>query len=277
MFRIFTFVAVATSVCQHAHAQELNKSALSAPYDCVVEPHEVADVGSQAEGVLREILVERGASVKAGDILARLDTAIEESNLELAGLRAGNDAKIKSSRQRSSYFAAQNNRSEKLFEEGSLSTAAAEKALTERRIAQYEVESAMIESEMADAEFARAEALLEQKIIRAPFDGVIVNRMLSPGAYTSEAAPVYRVAQIDPLNVEVYAPISLYPMLSSGMRGEVTLPSPFNATHLAEIEIIDKTFDAASSTFGVRLSLPNPDGAIPAGIHCRVTFAVSES
>lgn len=277
MEKYFVIVAAAISMTVPASSQLLEPGALGESYDCVVEPHEVADIGSQASGVLAEVIVERGAFVEKGAILARLHTTIEEANLELAGLRAGNDAKIKSSRQRSRYFRAQNDRSSKLFEEGSLSTAAAEKALTEERIARYEVEAAVVESKMADAEFLRAEALLEDKIIRAPFDGVIVDRMLSPGAYTYEQAPVFRIAQIDPLNVEVYAPMALFPMLSVGMMGKVSLPAPFNQTHRAEITIIDRTFDAASSTFGVRLTLSNADGAIPAGVHCEVSFNTSDS
>ena len=275
-YKIILLGAVAPLASLQAFAQQ-QSSPLSQSYDCVIEPREMAEVGSQAEGVLAEVIVERGMSVKKGEILARLNTTVEETNLELAGLRAGNDAKVKSSRQRSRYFRAQNERSAKLFEEGSLSTAAAEKALTERRIAQYEVEAALVESKMADAEFMRAEALLEQKIIRAPFDGVVIDRLLSPGAYTYEQAPVYRIAQIDPLNVELYAPIDLYPHLSQGMTGTVTLSPPFNTQYNAEIAIIDKTFDAPSSTFGVRLQLANPDGAIPAGIHCKVSFRESDS
>jgi len=253
-------------------AQGAGKNAMSEEYHCVIEPHEVADVGSQAEGILSEVIVERGDLVKKDQILAKLHSEVEEKNVELASLRSDNDANIKSSLQRSKYFRAQDARSEKLYEEGSLSSAAAEKSRTERQIAQYELESAQIEAQAAEAELARANALLEQKLVRAPFDGVIVDRMLSPGAYTYEQAPVFRVAQIDPLNVEVFAPIELYPNLSQGMMGEVKLAAPLDATYKAEITIIDKVFDAASSTFGVRLHLPNPDGKIPAGTHCMVKF-----
>lgn len=255
-----------------AAAQETDGPALSESYHCIVEPHEIADVGSQTEGILAEVLVERGANVKKGDILARLHSEVEEKSVELAKLRAENDAKIKSSRQRSAYFQAQDARSEKLYEEGSVSSAAAEKTRTERQIARYELESALIESEIAKADMARAIAMLEQKLVRSPFDGIIVDRMLSPGAYTYEQAPVFRIAQVDPLNVEVYAPTELFPYLSPGMVGEVTLPAPFSATYEAEVAVIDKIFDAASSTFGVRLSLPNQEGKIPAGLHCKVKF-----
>jgi hypothetical protein len=37
--------------------------------------------------------------------------------------------------------------------------------------------------------------------------------------------------------------------------------------------VVDRVFDASSGTFGVRLELPNPNGAIPAGVRCKVEFA----
>ncbi|MBT8473744.1 MAG: HlyD family secretion protein, partial [Marinicaulis sp.] len=64
-------------------AGQLSTSPLAENYDCVIEPREVADVGSQAEGVLSEIMADRGASVKKGEILAKLNTTVEETNLEL--------------------------------------------------------------------------------------------------------------------------------------------------------------------------------------------------
>ena len=39
-----------------------------------------------------------------------------------------------------------------------------------------------------------------------------------------------------------------------------------------EMYVVDRLLDASSGTFGVRLALPNPTGALPAGIRCRVEF-----
>ncbi len=41
---------------------------------------------------------------------------------------------------------------------------------------------------------------------------------------------------------------------------------------IATIAVVDPVIDAASGTFNVRLDLPNPDGAIPGGLHCTVKF-----
>jgi len=43
-------------------------------------------------------------------------------------------------------------------------------------------------------------------------------------------------------------------------------------SYTARVDVVDQMFDAASGTFGVRLSLPNPNRRIPAGLKCRARF-----
>ena len=57
-----------------------------------------------------------------------------------------------------------------------------------------------------------------------------------------------------------------------GMIGEVHLSQPVEASFPARVDAIDPVIDAASDTFRVRLLLPNPGNAIPAGIRCSVTL-----
>jgi multidrug efflux pump subunit AcrA (membrane-fusion protein) len=38
------------------------------------------------------------------------------------------------------------------------------------------------------------------------------------------------------------------------------------------VSIVDRVIDAASGTFGVRLTMPNPGHAVPAGLKCMVEF-----
>ena len=50
----------------------------------------------------------------------------------------------------------------------------------------------------------------------------------------------------------------------------VTPEAPLSGTFSAQVDVIDRVFDAASGTFGIRLTLPNPGNAIPAGHRCEV-------
>ena len=57
------------------------------------------------------------------------------------------------------------------------------------------------------------------------------------------------------------------------MIGVVEPAAPVTGGYVAVVTVVDRVFDAASGSFGVRLSLPNGDGALPAGHRCKVAFA----
>jgi membrane fusion protein (multidrug efflux system) len=82
------------------------------------------------------------------------------------------------------------------------------------------------------------------------------------------------IAQIDPLNVEVFVPVALYGSIKTGMDATVAGEAPVGGRYTAKVEIIDPLIDSRSGTFGVRLLLPNPENKIPAGLRCKVEFPV---
>jgi len=71
-----------------AHAQ--NRS-----YDCLLEPRFKIKLATPVAGVLKEVAVDRGDLIRKGDILARLDSGVEQASLALAQARAENDSTIK--------------------------------------------------------------------------------------------------------------------------------------------------------------------------------------
>jgi len=80
------------------------------------------------------------------------------------------------------------------------------------------------------------------------------------------------IAQIDPLNVEVFVPVALYATIKVGTEATVIGEAPVGGRYIAKVEVIDPLMDARSGTFGIRLLLPNPDNKIPAGLRCKVEF-----
>jgi hypothetical protein len=73
-------------------------------------------------------------------------------------------------------------------------------------------------------------------------------------------------------DVEVFAPLAYLDRIRVGTLAEVDLDAPIGGTHRAKVIVIDRVFDAASRTFGVRLELPNPGNQLPAGLNCRIRF-----
>jgi hypothetical protein len=72
--------------------------------------------------------------------------------------------------------------------------------------------------------------------------------------------------------VEVIVPVDYLGRITPGMRAEVTPVVAGAGNHLATVERVDLVSDAASGTFGVRLSLANPKYKVPAGLRCRLSF-----
>jgi hypothetical protein len=76
--------------------------------------------------------------------------------------------------------------------------------------------------------------------------------------------------------VEVVMPVEYYQKLNLGIGAEVA-PEGLGLRRTATVKVIDRMFDAASGTFGVRLELQNHDHAIPGGLRCKVDFAQLKS
>jgi multidrug efflux pump subunit AcrA (membrane-fusion protein) len=95
---------------------------------------------------------------------------------------------------------------------------------------------------------------------------------MAPGEHVYEQAKILKVAQIDPLFVEVNMPIATFSLVKEGMKAEVRASQPAGSVLTATVSVIDKVLDAASDTFGVRLVLPTPTMELPAGVNCTVTF-----
>ena len=149
-------------------------------------------------------------------------------------------------------------------------------AQAEFNVAKQEVALAELNKKMAELELERSRALLEQRTIRSPIDGIVVERALGPGEYVRPEANILTVASIHPLNVEAYLPVRYYGELKVGDTGIVHPDPPVGGNHEAKVSIVDQVFDAASGTFGVRLSLPNPDNLLPGGLRCHVSFDFPE-
>ena len=159
----------------------------------------------------------------------------------------------------------------KLFEGNALSLDLREEAETEADIALLELERARADKQLASLQLEQAVALLKRRTILSPISGVVVERLMSPGERVDEET-VLKIAQIDPLRVEVILPSSLFGTIRKGMRAAVVPEFPGDKVHVATVSIVDRIVDAASGTFGVRLALPNPDHEIPGGLHCQVRF-----
>ena len=121
--------------------------------------------------------------------------------------------------------------------------------------------------QIAGLEVKQQQEILNQRTILSPLNGVVVERFLAPGDHVSQEK-IFRIAQINPLNVEVVVPLEQFGAIKVGSVAEIRLDPLVKGTFKAKVTIVDRVVDAASGTFGVRLELPNPGNKIPAGLRC---------
>jgi RND family efflux transporter MFP subunit len=253
-------------------------SAHSTPvsFDCVMNPSMRLKIGSPVATTLRTIEVERGDHVTRGQVIARLESAVEAADVDLQAERAANTADVTAKAARAEFAKSEDQRGEKLLETNNIPRQKVEELRTQLRVAQEDLQISLLNHRIDQLELARAKAALELRIIRAPINGVVVQRLLGPGEYVHQDAQIVELAQIHPLHVEAYPPVRYFGAIRIGAKAEVRPDLPDAHAFPATVSIADQVFDAGSGTFGVRLDLPNPDDALPAGLRCRVTIETAD-
>jgi multidrug efflux pump subunit AcrA (membrane-fusion protein) len=186
-----------------------------------------------------------------------LESGTERAAVELARSKATMEGPMRASESRLDFALKKEQRTAELFKQNFVAAGALDEARTQRELAESELREARENRKIAELELQRNEEVLKLRSIRSPFDGVVVERYLSPGEFATSNVkdPVLKIAEVNPLHVETVRP--------EAPGGRYT----------ATVTAVDSIIDAASGTFGVRLELPNPGLRIPAGAKCKISFA----
>jgi RND family efflux transporter MFP subunit len=241
--------------------------------DCIVEPSQIVELGTSVPGVIEEMLFEKNDFINQGDVVAKLDSRLEIATLELAAARAAIDTSLNLRRENADFGLRTQQRNQKLFKEDTISAQDMDKVRTETHIAQLQARQEEDNQRIARLEAERARQALEQRNVSAPISGVIMEKYKDVGEYV-EAEPVYRIASLDPLHVELIVPVKHLGQIEPGMMAQVAIDvdQENEASHVAVVKSVDRVADAASGTFGVLLSMPNSGLRIPSGVRCNLTF-----
>lgn len=212
--------------------------------DCLIEPNMMIELSSPVSGVLDTISVDRSDAVNKGQIVATLKSDVEQ-------------VKLKASQESLDASMVEQQRAIDLYRDHVITLSEKEEADHAAALNKLEVEHSL--------------ANLELRNIRSPIDGVVADRYLMPGEFI-EDKPILKLAQLDPLRVEVVAPVTYFGRVNTGMHAQVKTEFGSFNNLVAEVVVVDKVIDAASGTFGIRLELQNKDNQIPGGIKCAVRF-----
>jgi len=248
------------------------QSASTNQLNCRIEPSITVALSSPVVGVITEVLVDKNSKVEKGTVVARLESSVEAATAELRRVQSELRSDVDAQKLQLDFSQRNLERVTNLYEKKAASFAELDKAKTERAIAAQQLQQAQDRKRQAELEYKRAQADLQKRTIVSPISGIVVERFKQPGEHI-DFEPVLKIAHLDPLKVEVFAPSSLYGSIKEGMKANVVPELGVNPkTYIADVILVDQAIDGPSNTFGIRLSIPNPDNKIPSGLKCKVSF-----
>lgn len=245
-------------------------------YECLIEPSQVVELRSTAEGLIAAVHVKRGDAVRRGQVLVELQSRAERVAVEAARFRAHMEGQIVSARNRIDYATKKAARADELAREKMVSAQVRDEAEAELRLAESELKAALENRDLARIEHTRAVEQLALRTLTSPFNGVVLDRMLNPGDLAESGTgrkPVLKLAQIDPLKVDVVMPAAALGKVHPGARVTV-VPQGLGGRYVGVVRQVDKVVDTASGTLVARVELANRDGSIPSGVRCTAEFEV---
>jgi RND family efflux transporter MFP subunit len=222
-------------------------------------------VTAPVDGLLGRLPHEAGAAVRAGDEIAAMDDRVQTAVVEVARLRSKNEAALIAARESVAYHKLEVDRVRELVKQQAANTRELRTAEVQLAQAEAEVMNAEAQLEQAAANLALEQRRLELLHLRAPFDAAVMEVIAETGAALRVGDPILRIAQLDPLEVELPLPASLYNRLRVDERYTLEASIPVGTTLEATLTRRADEIDPASDTFIAVFEIPNPDTALPAG------------
>jgi RND family efflux transporter MFP subunit len=222
-----------------------------------VVPDQQAKIASRLMGYIKEIKVKVGQKVKAGDLLFTIDPTDIKAQIARAesayqqALAALNDAKL------------DYDRFTKLYKEDSVSKQQYDKIRLQYSVAQQNVAAARSALEQAKAQLKYAN-------VKAPFDGVVVQKLAVAGDLAAPGHPILVLENLSSLSVQTQVSNDLYAYLRLGDKALVEIEG-MDKPVIGTIYTLVSAADPKTRTHTVKLSLENVRN-VNSGTFARVTF-----
>ncbi len=212
-----------------------------------VRANQDVQVAAEESGKIREILADKGSRVRQGEPIAKIDDAILSAQVEQARAQAE--------------LASQTwDRRKRLYEEDRVGS----------EIAYLE---AKFGAEQTAANLKGLEERLARTTIRAPFDGVLDERMVEVGSSVAPGQVVARVVDLDPVKVTAGVPERYAADVRKGAEARVTFDVFPDDLYRARIGYVGATVSAQNRTFPIEVIVPNPKGLIKPQMVANVSVA----
>jgi len=263
-------------------------------------PDETVSVSAEVPGRVAVIRADFGQRVKKGDVLAEIDTQelalqYERSKAALAqalaraGLRPGQEdatpETTPSIRQAAAQFEDARSKYEnaaKLVKTGDIAQERfneIDKALQARQAAleatRDELRVLLANIQALRAEVRLAEKRLNDAVVRAPFDGAVTARLISPGQYTKENTPILTLVKTSPLRLRADIPESIAMDVRVGTTLSFTTDAAPGVSFHAVVREMNPSLDARSRSLAAEARLLENDARLKPGMFVQVRLVTA--
>ena len=234
------------------------------PLSGTMQPVNQATVKAKVPGEVRELRVREGEAVRAGQVLARIDTADLEAKLvERVGALESARAQLSLAEK----TRAMNNR---LLTEKFISQNAFDGSESSHSVAQGNVKS-------AEAQVRLAQNAIRDAALIAPLSGVVAKRHVQPGEKVAFDASIVTVVDLRELELAALVPAVDVPELKVGMPVELSVDGFGDRRFSGRIERINPSTEPGTRAFNVYVALANAEATLRSGMFATGRIAIARS
>jgi len=264
--------AAATPASQPAESARLPQT-IAADYIAsgpIVVENQV-ELAAQRDGMVAEVLVETGAPVRKGQLLAKLDDRQLTANRDAAAAKArSTEADLKNWEATLKVAQTERDRSEQLWAANIIAKNQEEKAKFQYEATEFEVERQREDMKYAQDTLRSLELELEKTRITAPFDGVVARRYLHVGQEVAKNDRLFWISAVGPLRVKFALPESYLGRLRKGTELIVVLSASPDEVHAAKVLLVSPVVDPSSDTIDITAELEGPPTNLRPGMTANI-------
>lgn len=225
--------------------------------------NEEATIAAGVSGKVIGVFVERGSQVKKGDLLVQLDNRAASAAVSEA------QAQLNLSQAQRELADRECDRDRNLQQLGAISDAE-----WQRREAQCKVANASATAVEARLRMAQVQA--NDAAIRAPFGGVVAERMVSLGEYVRPETQIATLVAAAPLRLELTVPEASASQISKGMQIDYWLASDPHKVFTTNVKFVSSLVRKSSRDMVIEAVIPKPDAALRPGMFVQARVHLGE-
>jgi len=259
----------------HAGVSQANPPHASVEYIAsgpIVVENQV-DLAAQRDGLVAEILLEAGASVKKGQLLAKLDDRQLTAERDAASAKVRSvDADLKNWEAGANVARVERDRAAAMWEAHIIAKAQEEKAKYQYDATVFEVQRQAEDLKVAQSTLQTLQLELEKTRITAPFDGVVARRYVRAGQQVAKNDRLFWVSAVAPLRMKFALPESYLGRVHKGTELIVVAPVGSDKMHRAKVVMVSPVVDPSSDTIDVTAEVEDHSASLRPGMTANVRF-----